>query len=276
MNSVSVSARSVFSRVGRLFALVFAIAAASLPEAGAQEPQTIRVGVTAGPHAEVLDVVRKVAAERGLEIKVVEFTDYVFPNQALANRDLEANSFQHEPYLKNQIAKTGWKLVKVAYTTASPMGFYSKKYKSIAELPEGATVAIQNDPTNGARSLQILANGGIIKLRDPTSVTAGIIDISENPKKLKFVELDAAQLSRSLPDVHAASINNNYAIQAGLDPVRDSLLKEPLESPWVNIIAVREEDKDKPWVKQLVDAYHSDPVKQFILTRFKGAYVPSW
>ena len=276
MISVSVSARSVFSRVGRLFALVFAIAAASLPEAGAQEPQTIRVGVTAGPHAEVLDVVRKVAAERGLEIKVVEFTDYVFPNQALANRDLEANSFQHEPYLKNQIAKTGWKLVKVAYTTASPMGFYSKKYKSIAELPEGATVAIQNDPTNGARSLQILAYGGIIKLRDPTSVTAGIIDISENPKKLKFVELDAAQLSRSLPDVHAASINNNYAIQAGLDPVRDSLLKEPLESPWVNIIAVREEDKDKPWVKQLVDAYHSDPVKQFILTRFQGAYVPSW
>ncbi len=276
MKSVSVSARSVVSRAGRLFALVFSIAVAGLPGAGAQEGQTIRVGVTAGPHAEVLDVVKKVAAERGVEIKVVEFTDYVFPNQALANKDLEANSFQHEPYLKNQIAKTGWKLVKVAYTTASPMGFYSKKYKSFADLPEGATVAIQNDPTNGARSLQILANNGIIKLRDPSSVTAGIIDISENPKKLKFVELDAAQLSRSLPDVDTASINNNYAIQAGLDPVRDSLLKEPLESPWVNIIAVREEDKDKPWVKQLVDAYHSDPVKQFILTRFKGAYVPSW
>ncbi len=276
MKSVSVSARSVVSRAGRLFALVFSIAAAGLPGAGAQEGQTIRVGVTAGPHAEVLDVVKKVAAERGVEIKVVEFTDYVFPNQALANKDLEANSFQHEPYLKNQIAKTGWKLVKVAYTTASPMGFYSKKYKSVADLPDGATVAIQNDPTNGSRALQILANNGVIKLRDPTSVTAGIIDISDNPKKLKFVELDAAQLSRSLPDVDAASINNNYAIQAGLDPVRDSLLKEPLESPWVNILAVREEDKDKPWVKQLVEAYHSEPVKQFILTRFKGAYVPAW
>jgi D-methionine transport system substrate-binding protein len=276
MKPVNLSTRSVISRVGRLFALAFSIAAASLPQAGAQELQTIRVGVTAGPHAEVLDVVRKVAADRGFEIKVVEFTDYVFPNQALANGDLEANSFQHEPYLKNQIAKTGWKLVKVAYTTASPMGIYSKKYKSFADLPEGAIVAIQNDPTNGARSLQILANNGTIKLRDPTSVIAGIADISDNPRKLKFVELDAAQLSRSLPDVDAASINNNYAIQAGLDPVRDSLLKEPLESPWVNIIAVREEDKDKPWVKQLVDAYHSDPVKQFILTRFKGAYVPSW
>jgi D-methionine transport system substrate-binding protein len=276
MKSTSVYVRSAIARTWRLFALVFSIAAVSLPEAGAQELQTIRVGVTAGPHAEILDVVKKVAAERGFEIKVVEFTDYVFPNQALANGDLEANSFQHEPYLKNQIAKTGWKLVKVAYTTASPMGFYSGKYKSFADLPEGASVAIQNDPTNGARSLQILANGGIIKLRDPTSVTAGIIDISDNPKKLKFVELDAAQLSRSLPDVDAASINNNYAIQAGLDPVRDSLLKEPLESPWVNIIAVREEDKDKPWVKKLVDAYHSDQVKQFILTRFKGAYVPAW
>jgi D-methionine transport system substrate-binding protein len=276
MNSLSVSARSAMSRLRRLVVLVFAIVAASLPEAGAQEHQTIRVGVTAGPHAEVLDVVKKVAAERGLEIKVVEFTDYVFPNQALANKDLEANSFQHEPYLNNQIAKTGWKLVKVAYTMASPMGFYSKKVKSFADVPEGATVAIPNDPTNGARSLQILATNGVIKLRDPTSVTAGIIDISDNPKKLKFVEIDAAQLPRSLPDVDAASINNNYAVQAGLDPVHDTLLKEPLDSPWVNIIAVREDDKDKPWVKQLVDAYHSDQVKQFILTRFKGAYVPSW
>jgi D-methionine transport system substrate-binding protein len=276
MKSVSVVTRRFIARVARLLALVFALAAASLPDAGAQEPQAIRVGVTAGPHAEVLDVVKKVAAERGLEIKVVEFTDYVFPNQALANKDLDANSFQHEPYLKNQIAKTGWKLVKVAYTTASPMGFYSRKYKSFADVPDGASVAIQNDPTNGARSLQILANSGVIKLRDPTSVTAGIIDISDNPKKLKFVELDAAQLSRSLPDVDAASINNNYAIQAGLDPVHDSLLNEPLESPWVNIIAVREEDADQPWVKQLVDAYHSEPVKQFILTRFKGAYIPSW
>jgi D-methionine transport system substrate-binding protein len=262
-------------KVGRRLVLI-AIAAAGLQAAGAQELQAIRVGVTAGPHAEVLDAVKKVAAERGFEIKVVEFTDYVFPNQALANKDLEANSFQHEPYLKNQISKTGWKLVKVAYTTASPMGFYSKKYQSFADLPEGATVAIPNDPTNGARSLQILAGNGIIKLRDPTSVTAGVIDVSDNPKQLRFVELDAAQLSRSLPDVDAAAVNNNYAVQAGLDPARDTLIREPLESPWVNIIAVREEDQDKPWVKQLVDAYRSEPVKQFILSRFKGAYVPSW
>lgn len=270
------SRRSLLSRACIAAALLSAVTAAGMLRAGAQEPSVIRVGVTAGPHAEVLDAVKKVAAERGLDIKVVEFTDYVFPNQALANKDLEANSFQHEPYLKNQIAKTGWKLVKVSYTTVSPMGFYSKKYKNFADLPAGATVAIPNDPTNGARSLQILAGNGFLKLRDPASVTAGIIDISDNPKKLKFVELDAAQLSRSLADVDAAAVNNNYAVQAGLDPVRDSLIREPLESPWVNIIAVREEDKDKPWVAKLVDAYHSEPVKQFILTRFKGAYLPAW
>jgi D-methionine transport system substrate-binding protein len=270
------SSRSIFLHAGRLLAAIVAIAAAGLSGAGAQDLKTIRVGVTAGPHAEVLDVVKKVAAERGLDIKVVEFTDYVFPNQALANKDLEANSFQHEPYLKNQIAKTGWKLVKVADTIASPMGFYSQKYKKFADLPAGATLAIPNDPSNGARSLQILVSNGIIKLKDPNNTTAGIIDISDNPKKFKFVELDAAQLSRSLPDVDAAAVNNNYAIQAGLDPVKDTLIKEPVESLWVNILAVRDEDKDKPWVKTFIEAYHSEPVKQFVLTRFKGAFVPTW
>jgi len=270
------SPRSAFSRAARLLAALVAIAAAGLSAAGAQDLQTIRVGVTAGPHAEVLDVVKKVAAEKGLDIKVVEFTDYVFPNQALANKDLEANSFQHEPYLKNQISKTGWKLVKVTETIASPMGFYSKKYKNWSDLPNGATLAIPNDPTNGARALHILVSNNVIKLRDPKDVTAGVIDIFDNPKKFKFVELDAAQLSRSLPDVDAAAVNNNYAVQAGLDPVKDTLIKEPVESPWVNIIAVREEDKDKPWVKKLVEAYHSDAVKQFVLARFKGAFVPAW
>jgi len=260
----------------RLALLAVAISFVTIMGAGMVRAETIRVGVTAGPHAEVIDAVRKVAAERGLDIKPIEFTDYVFPNQALANKDLEANSFQHEPYLKNQVAKTGWKIVKVATTTASPMGIYSRKYKSFADVPAGATIAIPNDPSNGARSLQILAVNGIITLKDPTNTTAGIADIAQNAKKLKFVELDAAQLARSLGDVDAAAVNNNYAVQAGLDPVKDSLIKEPAETPWVNIIAVREEDKDKPWVKTLIESYRSEPVKQFILTRFKGAYVPSW
>ena len=240
------------------------------------QSQSIKVGVTAGPHAEVLAAVKKVAAERGLNIQVIEFTDYVVPNQALASGDLDANSFQHEPYLRNQIAKTGWKLVKVATTTASPQGIYSKKYKAIGDLPAGATIAIQNDPSNGARSLQILDANGVIKLKDSGNTASTIADIAENPKRFRFVELDAAQLARSLDDVDAASINNNYAIQAGLSPVTDPLIKEPVEGPWVNILAVREDNRDKPWVKALVEAYRSEPVKLFVLERFKGAYVPSW
>ncbi len=243
---------------------------------GAAQAETIRVGVTAGPHAEVLDVVRKVAAERGLDIKVVEFTDYVVPNQALAQKDLEANSFQHEPYLKNQISKTGWKIVKVANTIASPQGVYSIKYKKLADLPEGARVAIANDPSNGARGLLILAEQGTIKLKPGVGVTATVADIVENPKKLKFIELDAAQLPRSLQDVDLVSINNNYAVQAGLNPAKDAIARESLEGPWINILAVREEDKDKPWVKDLIAAYHSDPVKKFLDTRFKGTYIATW
>jgi D-methionine transport system substrate-binding protein len=250
-----------------------AFAAALVAPAAAQ---TIRVGVTAGPHAQILEQVVPEAKKLGLDVKVVEFTDYVIPNQALANKEIEINSFQHEPYLKNQIGKTNWKLTKVAFTIASPMGFYSKKFKSFADLPAGATIAIQNDPTNGARSLQLLAANGIVKLRDGAGVTAGVVDIVENPKKYKFIELDAAQLPRSLPDVDAAAVNNNYAVQAGLDPVKDSILKETADGPWVNIIAVREEDKDRPWVATFVKAYQSAAVKQFVAEKFKGAYIAAW
>jgi D-methionine transport system substrate-binding protein len=256
--------------------IVIAIAAASILLSGAARAETIRVGVTAGPHAEITEVVKKVAAQRGLEIKIVEFTDYVVPNQALALKDLEANSFQHEPYLKNQLSKTGWNIVKVANTIASPQGVYSKKYKNLAELPEGARIAIANDPSNGARGLMILALHGAIKLKDPNNVASTIADITENPKKLRFVELDAAQLPRSLQDVDVVSINNNYAVQAGLNPATDAIAREAADGPWTNIIAVREEDKDKPWVKQFVDAYHSDEVKAFLDKRFKGTYIATW
>jgi D-methionine transport system substrate-binding protein len=256
----------------KLIATLAVAAFAATPAAA----ETVRVAVTAGPHAQILEKVVPEAKKLGLDVKIVEFTDYVIPNQALANREVEINSFQHEPYLKNQIGKTNWKISKVATTILSPMGFYSKKYKSFGEIPAGATIAIQNDPTNGARSLQLLADRGIIKLRPGAGVTAGTADIVENPKKYRFIELDAAQLPRSLPDVDAAAVNNNYAVQAGLDPVRESIIKEEGEGPWVNIIAVRDEDKDKPWVATFVKAYQSEPVKQFIAEKFKGAYIAAW
>jgi D-methionine transport system substrate-binding protein len=256
--------------------LIANILTATLMLAGAVQAETLRVGVTAGPHAEIMDVVKKVAAERGLDIKVVEFTDYVIPNQALALGDLEANSFQHEPYLRNQISKTGWKIVKVANTIASPQGVYSLRYKKLGDLPEGARVAIANDPSNGARGLMILALHGVIKLKDPDNVSTTVADITDNPKKLKFVELDAAQLPRALQDVDLVSINNNYAVQAGFNPAVDAIAREAADGPWVNILAVREEDKDKPWVAQLMDAYHSQAVKDFLDKRFKGTYIATW
>ncbi|MCS3446579.1 D-methionine transport system substrate-binding protein [Bradyrhizobium elkanii] len=255
--------------------LMTAVAAVTLL-VGTARAETVRVGVTAGPHAEILEVVKKVAAGHGFDIKVVEFTDYVIPNQALALGDLEANSFQHEPYLKNQISKTGWKIVKVANTIASPQGVYSLKYKKLADLPDGGRVAIANDPSNGARGLMILALHGVIKLKDPNNVASTIADITDNPKHLRFVELDAAQLPRSLQDVDLVSINNNYAVQAGLNPATDAIAREAADGPWVNIIAVREADKDKPWVKQLIDAYHSEEVKAFLEKRFKGTYIATW
>jgi D-methionine transport system substrate-binding protein len=255
---------------------ITAIFAAALLLSMPARAETIRIGVTAGPHAEIMDVVKKVAADRGLDIKVVEFTDYVIPNQALALGDLEANSFQHEPYLKNQISKTGWKIVKVANTIASPQGVYSLKYRKLDELPDGARVAIANDPSNGARGLMILALHGVIKLKDPNNVASTIADITDNPKKLRFVELDAAQLPRALQDVDLVSINNNYAVQAGLNPAVDAIARENVEGPWVNILAVREEDEKKPWVQQLIEAYHSDAVKDFLDKRFRGTYLAAW
>lgn len=244
--------------------------------ATAASAETIRVGVSAGPHAEILEQVKKVAAKDGLDIKIIEFTDYVVPNTALASGDIEANSFQHLPYLENQVKDRGFKLVSVGQTVVFPMGFYSKKVKSFDELPEGATVAIQNDPTNGGRSLLLLQAKGVIKLRDGVGLKPTLLDIAENPKKLRLIELDAAQLPRSLDDVTAAAVNTNYAVEAGLDPVKDAIAREDAESPYTNIIAVREQDKDKPWVAALLKAYHTQPVKEFIQTRFKGAVVTSW
>ncbi len=238
--------------------------------------ETIKVGVTPGPHAQILEAVKPIAAKQGLDIQIVEFSDYVVPNEALNSGELQANSFQHQPYLDNQVADRGYKLVSVGQTVNFPIGIYSKKYKSLDDLPAGASVGIPNDPTNGGRVLLLLRDKGYIKLRDGVGFKPSVADITENPKKLKIVEIDAAQLPRSLPDLDAAGINTNYAKEAGLDPVKDPILREDPKGPYVNVIAVRVADKDKPYVKILVESYRSPEVKEFILTTFKGAVLPSW
>uniref|UniRef100_UPI0037D9BABC MetQ/NlpA family ABC transporter substrate-binding protein n=1 Tax=Tardiphaga sp. TaxID=1926292 RepID=UPI0037D9BABC len=249
--------------------LLSAVALAAFTSAVSAE--TIKVGVTPGPHAQVLEAAKAVAAKKGLDIQIVEFSDYVVPNAALDSGDLQANSFQHQPYLDNQVADRKFKLVSVGTTINFPMGIYSKKVKSFDEVKSGASLAIPNDPTNGGRVLILLRDKGIIKLKDGVGFKPTLLDITENPKKLKVVEVDAAQLPRTLPDVDVAGINTNYASQAGLDPVKDAILREDPKGPYANIIVVRTADKDKPWVKTLVESYQSPEVKAFIDEKFKGS-----
>lgn len=241
----------------------------------AAKAETIKIGVTPGPHAQVLEVVKPIAAKKGLDIQITEFSDYVIPNTALDAGELQANSFQHQPFLDNQVKDRGFKIESVGATLNFPLGIYSKKHKDWSAVPDGGTIAIQNDPTNGGRTLLLLQDKGIIKLKAGVGYKPSVADIVDNPKKLKIIEIEAAQTPRSLDDVDAASINTNYATQAGLT-LNDAILKEDAKGPYVNVIAVRSVDKDKPWVKTLLDSYHSPEVKAFVNEKFKGAVLPSW
>jgi D-methionine transport system substrate-binding protein len=238
--------------------------------------QTIRIGATPGPHAQLLEAVRPLLEPQGIELEILEFSDYVVPNEALASGDLDANSFQHQPYLDNQIADRGYEIESVATTVNFPIGIYSEELDSIDALPDGATIGIPNDPTNGGRVLLLLEANGLLGLREGVGVAASVADIVDNPKNLQIVEIDAAQLPRALPDVDAAGINTNYAEQAGLDPVNDPILRENAEGPYVNVIAVRSEDRNEPWVAALVEAYQSDEIRDFVETTFNGAVLASW
>jgi D-methionine transport system substrate-binding protein len=238
--------------------------------------ETIRIGVTAGPHAEIMEKVGALTKKDGVDLKIVEFSDYIQPNAALSSGDLDANSFQHQPYLDNQIADRKYQLVSIAKTVIFPIGIYSKKIKDLKDLKEGARVALPNDPTNGGRVLLLLQAQGLIKLKADAGLKATPLDVVENPRKLRFIELDAAQLPRSLDDVDAAAINTNFAIEAGLQPTRDALVLEAKESPYANIIAVQVKDKDKAAFQTLIKAYHSEEIRQFLLERFKGAVVPAF
>ncbi len=247
------------------------------PVSFAAQQKTIVVGVTSGPHAEIMEVVKKAADQAGFTIKIVEFSDFVQPNAALAAGDLDLNSFQHQPYLDQQNKDRGYNLVSVAKTVTFPLTFYSKKsYKTLADLPKKARVAIPNDPTNGGRALHMLADQGLIRLRDGVGHTATVLDIVENPKSIQVVELEAPQLPLSLKDVDAAAINGSYAQPAGLDPKRDGIYTERADGPYANILVVRETDKDQPWVKEFVKLYQTPEVKAFIEKRFNGNMICAW
>ena len=246
------------------------------PAAAPAVDKPLKVGVTAGPHAQILEVVKKVAEKDGLKIQIVEFSDYIQPNVALSQGDIDLNSFQHLPYLENMIKDRKYDLVMLAKTITFPMGVYSKKIKAVTELKEGAVIAIPNDPTNGGRALALLEKAGLIKLKPGLGHKASVVDITENPKKFKIRELDAAQIPRSLDDLDLAAINTNYAMPAGLVPVKDALILDDSNSPYANIIAARSKDKDNPQYKAFLKAYQSEEVKKFVNEQFKGSIVVAW
>ena len=244
--------------------------------ASSGDKKEIKVGVTAGPHAEVMEEVAKEAAKQGLDIKVVEFNDYVQPNKALADGDLDMNSMQHQPYLDNVVQKQGLKLVSIGKTIILPMAIYSHKYKDLKDVADGAKVTIPNDPTNGARALLLLQQAGLITLKNGNSVDASVTDITANPKNLQFVELDAAQIPRSLDDTDLACVNTNYAIPAGLNPQKDSLLVESKDSPYANVLVVRQGDENNETYKKVLAIYQSEPIKKFIEDHFQGTILPAF
>lgn len=241
-----------------------------------KEDKIIKIGVSPEPHKAIVDVAVPLLEKEGYKVEITEFTDYVQPNTALSEGSLDANYFQHLPYLNEQNSSKGLNLASVAQIHLEPMGLYSKKIKSIDELKDGATIAVPNDPSNEARALKLLASKGIIKVKDGELITPK--DITENPKNLKFNELEAASVPRSIDDVDAAVINGNYAIPAGFEPSKDAIIIEDKNSeaakPYGNIIAVKKGDESKEKIKALVKALASPEVKKFIEEKYNGAVIP--
>ena len=220
----------------------------------------VRVGTIAGPETKLMETAKKVALEKfGLHVKIITFTDYNTPNQALEDGELAANAFQHYPFLLSQIKARGYSLVPVGDTFLYPMGLYSKTLKKLSDLKAGAKIAIPNDPSNEARALLLLQKAGLITLKPKATINATIQDVESNPKHLKIVSLDAAQLPRVLEDVAIAAINTNYAVPAGLEPSK-ALFSEQSDSPYMNLIVAKAADKNELKIKELVEAYQSAPV----------------
>lgn len=242
--------------------LALALIVALLVPAAAFAAEEIKVGVTPFPHKDIMEVVKQLVAKDGYDLKIVEFTDYVTPNTALAEKAIDANFFQHIPYLENTNKEKGYDLQWVAKIHIEPLGLYSQKIKKLDELKDGAQIAVPNDATNCARALRLLEKAGLVKIKEGELVTAK--DITDNPKKLKIREIDAAQLPRTLQDVDAAVINTNFAGEAGLIPSKDAIVIEGKDSPYANVLVVRGDAKDTPAVQALVKASQSKEVKDYI------------
>ena len=245
-------------------------------EKAPEEKKKIVVGITPGYSEEIMEFVKDEAKKQGLDVELKVFSDYVTPDQALAQKEIDLNSFQHGPFLDAFNKKNGTKLVSIGKTYLAPLKLYSTKIKDIKELKDGDKIAIPNDPSNGGRAILMLSKLGLIKVKDGVKASdLTVNDITDNPKHLQILELEAAQLSRSLDDTAASVINAGYANSAKLDP-NLAIAKEDNTSPYVNIIAAREEDKDNPTYVKFVKIFQTDAVKNYINEKAKGALVPAW
>lgn len=247
-------------------------AAASTPS----ETVTLKVAASPTPHAEILNAVKGVLAEQGIDLQITEYGDYVVPNTAVEEGDEDANYFQHQPYLDNFNAENGTHLVSAGGIHIEPMGVYAGKTTTLADLPDGATIAIPNDATNEGRALLLLEAQGLIKLKDSSNLESTPNDIAENSKNLQFKELEAAMIPNTVEEVDLSVINCNYALQAGFNPVEDALAIEDSNSPYVNIIAVKEGHENDPAIVALVAALQSETAREFITSTYNGAVVPAF
>ena len=244
-------------------------------KSASSDKKEVTVGVTPGIHAEIMEQVKKEAAKQGITIKIMEFSDYVTPDVALSNKEIDMNSYQHKPYMDNLVKDKGLKIVSIGQTVVAPIGLYSHKIKSLDEVKDGMTVAVPNDPTNGARGLLLLQKAGFIKIKDGVKYPTPQ-DITDNPKHLQIKELEAAQIPRSLKDVDFAVINSNFALTVNLNPVKDALFIEDSKSPYANYLVVRQGDENRPEIQKLVKALQSPEVKEYIDKNLKGAVVAAF
>ena len=256
--------------------LLFTALAAALTAGLAQAGEKLVVAATPVPHAEILELIKPTLAKEGVDLEIKVFTDYVQPNVQLAQKHLDANYFQTKPYLDSFNKGKGTDLETVIGVHVEPFGGYSKKYKSLAELPDGATIAIPNEGSNSGRALILLHKAGLIKLEDPSNAVSTPKDIANNPHNFKFKELESAMLPRVLDQVDLDMINTNYALDAGLKPSKDALIIEGADSPYVNFLVARPDNKDSAAIQKLAKALTSPEVKAFIAKKYDGAVFPAF
>jgi D-methionine transport system substrate-binding protein len=237
---------------------------------------SFKVAATPVPHAQMLEFVKSELKNQGIDLIIVTTDDYNMPNRALANHEVEANFFQHIPFMEEQVKQFNYSIKSIAKIELEPLGIYSKKIHSLSELKDRATIAVPNDPTNEARALNLLQEQGIIQLEGPNNLQATVLNIHKNPKKIKFIEVDAAMLPRVLEDVDAAAINTNYALEAKLSPLKDALVLESKDSPYANVISIRIGDENRPEIEALKSAMTSEKMREFILNKYRGAIIPAF